>query len=325
MNRRISVILSSDSHRPSAEVNASGDPAVSSTVNPLTTKRSKVKTEAEGPLPISPSSQDHCGGVLDLSEDLDKDECKQEPEAVYETDCHWEGCSKEYDTQDQLVHKEFVCRWLECSREQKPFKAQYMLVVHMRRHTGEKPHKCSFEGCAKAYSRLENLKTHLRSHTGEKPYVCEHEGCNKAFSNASDRAKHQNRTHSNERYTDPSSLRKHVKTVHGPDAHVTKKQRSSDAPPRPAPPKGNGENEVGARGGDGRMEANSTSRGAEDRLQVKSIKTENSMEGQVKSHDTPGDSLEPMRRNLSCTNSSGQVTLRSHLQRNANIRFYLRD
>ena len=39
--------------------------------------------------------------------------------------------------------KQFICKWLECSREQKPFKAQYMLVVHMRRHTGEKPHKCT--------------------------------------------------------------------------------------------------------------------------------------------------------------------------------------
>uniref|UniRef100_A0A8D0DC75 GLI family zinc finger 2a n=1 Tax=Sander lucioperca TaxID=283035 RepID=A0A8D0DC75_SANLU len=308
-----------------------GDPAVSSTVNPLITKRSKVKTEAEGSLPISPSSHDHCGGVLDLSEDLDKDECKQEPEAIYETNCHWEGCSKEYDTQDQLVHhinndhihgekKEFVCRWEECSREQKPFKAQYMLVVHMRRHTGEKPHKCTFEGCAKAYSRLENLKTHLRSHTGEKPYVCEHEGCNKAFSNASDRAKHQNRTHSNEkpyvckipgctkRYTDPSSLRKHVKTVHGPEAHVTKKQRS-DAPPRLQPPKGNGENEanskLGVRGMDGKIEANSTSRGVEDCLQVKSIKTENSMTYQSSPGGHSSCSSEPSPLSSANNNDSG--------------------
>ena len=55
-----------------------------------------------------------------------------------------------------------------------------------------------YEGCNKAYSRLENLKTHLRSHTGERPYICKYEGCGKAFSNASDCAKHMNRTHSDE-------------------------------------------------------------------------------------------------------------------------------
>ncbi|KAM4869335.1 zinc finger protein GLI2 isoform 1-T1 [Urocitellus parryii] len=289
----------------------SSESAVSSTGNPITIhKRSKVKTEAEGLRPASPVGLTQVTRwplsleqLADLKEDLDRDDYKQEAEVViYETNCHWEDCSKEYDTQEQLVHhinnehihgekKEFVCRWQACTREQKPFKAQYMLVVHMRRHTGEKPHKCTFEGCSKAYSRLENLKTHLRSHTGEKPYVCEHEGCNKAFSNASDRAKHQNRTHSNEkpyickipgctkRYTDPSSLRKHVKTVHGPDAHVTKKQRN-DVHLRAPLLKENGDNEAstepGGRGSEDSAEASSSSQAVEDCLHIKAIKTESS-------------------------------------------------
>nr|XP_036881486.1 zinc finger protein GLI2 isoform X1 [Manis javanica]XP_036881487.1 zinc finger protein GLI2 isoform X1 [Manis javanica] len=281
----------------------SSESAVSSTVNPIVIhKRSKVKTEAEGVQPASQLTlmQEQ---LADLKEDLDKEDCKQEAEVIiYETNCHWEDCTKEYDSQEQLVHhinnehihgekKEFVCRWQACTREQKPFKAQYMLVVHMRRHTGEKPHKCTFEGCLKAYSRLENLKTHLRSHTGEKPYVCEHEGCSKAFSNASDRAKHQNRTHSSEkpyickipgctkRYTDPSSLRKHVKTVHGPDAHVTKKQRS-DVHLRTLLLKENGDNEASAepsgQSPEESTEASSTSQVAEDCLHIKAIKTESS-------------------------------------------------
>uniref|UniRef100_A0A3B3CGC0 GLI family zinc finger 2a n=1 Tax=Oryzias melastigma TaxID=30732 RepID=A0A3B3CGC0_ORYME len=305
--------------------NSSGDSSVSSTNNPQSTKRSKVKTEAISPSVQSVFPQECRCSVLDVSEDLDKDDCKQELDAIYETHCHWEGCSKEHDSQDQLVHhinnyhihgekKEFVCRWEDCSRDQKPFKAQYMLVVHMRRHTGEKPHKCTFEGCSKAYSRLENLKTHLRSHTGEKPYVCEHEGCNKAFSNASDRAKHQNRTHSNQKpyvckvpgctkcYTDPSSLRKHVKTVHGPEAHVTKKQRSD------APPRGNGGAELhsrnGPRGSDGQTDTRNTS-GLEECLRAGSIKAEDSVMSQPGSGGLSSCSSEPSPLRRTNNNTSG--------------------
>lgn len=48
--------------------------------------------------------QDPLLGLLDGRDDLDKDDGKPEPEAVYETNCHWESCNKEFDTQDQLVH-----------------------------------------------------------------------------------------------------------------------------------------------------------------------------------------------------------------------------
>ncbi|XP_027430417.1 transcriptional activator GLI3 isoform X3 [Zalophus californianus] len=311
----------------SSQNKPTSESAVSSTGDLMHNKRSKIKPDEDLPSPGPRGQQEQPEGTTLVKEEGDKDESKQEPEVIYETNCHWEGCTREFDTQEQLVHhinndhihgekKEFVCRWLDCSREQKPFKAQYMLVVHMRRHTGEKPHKCTFEGCTKAYSRLENLKTHLRSHTGEKPYVCEHEGCNKAFSNASDRAKHQNRTHSNEkpyvckipgctkRYTDPSSLRKHVKTVHGPEAHVTKKQRG-DIHPRPPPPRDSGSHSQSrspgrqTQGALGEQKdlSNTTSK-REECLQVKAVKAEKPMQT---SQPSPGGQS-------SCSNQQSPIS-----------------
>ncbi|XP_034497157.1 zinc finger protein GLIS1-like [Ailuropoda melanoleuca] len=160
--------------------------------------------------------------------------------------CRWVDCCAAYEQQEELVRhiekshidqrkgEDFTCFWAGCVRRYKPFNARYKLLIHMRVHSGEKPNKCMFEGCSKAFSRLENLKIHLRSHTGEKPYLCQHPGCRKAFSNSSDRAKHQ-RTHldtkpyacqipgCSKRYTDPSSLRKHVKAHSAKEQQVRKK------------------------------------------------------------------------------------------------------
>uniref|UniRef100_A0A8K9UPX9 GLIS family zinc finger 3 n=1 Tax=Oncorhynchus mykiss TaxID=8022 RepID=A0A8K9UPX9_ONCMY len=164
--------------------------------------------------------------------------------------CRWVDCSAVYDQKEELVRhieklhvdqrkgEDFTCFWAGCPRRFKPFNARYKLLIHMRVHSGEKPNKCTFEGCQKAFSRLENLKIHLRSHTGEKPYQCQHPGCHKAFSNSSDRAKHQ-RTHLDtkpyacqipgcvKRYTDPSSLRKHVKSHSSKERQLRKKLRLS--------------------------------------------------------------------------------------------------
>ena len=98
----------------------------------------------------------------------------------------------------------------------------------------------------------------------QKPYVCKIPGCTK-------------------RYTDPSSLRKHVKTVHGPEAHVTKKQRG-DIHPRPPPPRDSGSHSQSrspgrqTQGALGEQKdlSNTTSK-REECLQVKAVKAEKPM------------------------------------------------
>lgn len=114
-------------------------------------KKGRVKREQ-----LHMGSNNHCMGSGGSGGEgiADTTDPKDEPGDFIETNCHWRDCGLEFITQEELVKhinndhihankKSFVCRWDDCSREEKPFKAQYMLVVHMRRHTGEKPHKCT--------------------------------------------------------------------------------------------------------------------------------------------------------------------------------------
>lgn len=147
--------------------------------------------------------------------------------------CDWEECIQKFEFVEELANhvnddhvkilkdEEYKCAWRGCTRKGRGFNARYKMLIHVRTHTNERPHRCT--QCGKCFSRLENLKIHNRSHTGERPYMCPISGCGKAYSNSSDRFKHT-RTHfeekpyickmdgCNKRYTDPSSLRKHMKT-----------------------------------------------------------------------------------------------------------------
>lgn len=81
------------------------------------------------------------------------------------------------------VERPYKCTFQQC---RKCFKNQHALNVHMRTHSGIKPHVCIV--CSESFSALSSLKIHERKHTGEKPYVCKY--CDKAFADCSTHKQH---------------------------------------------------------------------------------------------------------------------------------------
>ncbi|EFA02279.2 transcription factor IIIA [Tribolium castaneum] len=59
----------------------------------------------------------------------------------------------------------------------------------------KKTFKCTHPGCNASFSKIRKLVIHSRRHTGERPYICDEPGCNKTYTNSSHLVRHKKTSH----------------------------------------------------------------------------------------------------------------------------------
>lgn len=99
-----------------------------------------------------------------------------------------------------------------------------------KRTKDRKIYRCSYINCTSTFSRPYRLAGHLKVHLGEKPFKCHFDSCTRAYTNKSHLLRHINTNHKNNtlgssfrcdvcgsEYSNSQNLKRHINTTHNTD------------------------------------------------------------------------------------------------------------
>jgi uncharacterized Zn-finger protein len=77
------------------------------------------------------------------------------------------------------MKRPYECKYVECDKK---FTTRFSLRRHISTHAPAKQYICLI--CYKKFALGQYLKEHTYIHTGQKPFRCPYQGCTKAFRQA---------------------------------------------------------------------------------------------------------------------------------------------
>ena len=100
------------------------------------------------------------------------------------------------------------CQWLGCGS--KTFKEKMNLIMHLRKHTGERPFKCKHHGCGRAFRRARQLKVNEETQTERKCFEYPKLDCSKKYLPKRSLWKHRVRHHPSDSNVEVAEAVQHV-------------------------------------------------------------------------------------------------------------------